>query len=388
MQEAIREELLDGWLFCNFTHRDSLTDSLLDLDSQAVSSRRWFYFVPSSGTPVKIVHAIEKTILDPLPGDRTFYTGKVELERLLSRFSGLTVAILSDQNIQVLSTFDASSAALAGLCGMKTVSAASLVQRIRGVLNAEGIASHERAADTLYRVVDEAWIRICRAFRDGTTIFEGDIQNLMLENLRKSGLITDHAPIVGAGHNSGNPHYSVPGDIISEHSRGKRLENGDVVQFDIWAKERQGIYADISWIGYCDKTVPQSINQRANLVFEARDLVKPAVEKAFQNNEKITGASLDIIVRNFLLARTSPETIQHRTGHGIDTQCHGSGVNIDSVEFPDNRYLLEGSCFSVEPGIYFNDCGFRTEIDVYLKNRKPVVSGREIQHSILLLQED
>jgi len=388
MQEAIREENLDGWLFCNFHHRDTFTDSLLELDPLAVSTRRWFYFVPSSGNPVKIVHAIEKNILDSLPGNSFLYTGKFELERLLSRFRGLTAAILSDPNIQVLSTFDASSASLAVFCGMKTVSAASLVQRIRGILDTEGIASHERAADILYLVVEEAWNRVCASFRDQTILFEGDIQNLMLDRFRASGLITDHAPIIAAGRNSGNPHYSVPGEECSGGGRGKRLEKGDVLQFDLWAKEPEGVYADISWIGFCGKTIPQSISNRANLVFEARDLVKPAVETALRNNEAITGASLDIIVRDFLLARTPAESVQHRTGHGIDTECHGSGVNIDSIEFPDHRFLLEGSCFSVEPGIYFSDCGFRTEIDIYLRNKKPVISGREIQHTLLQLQED
>jgi len=388
MQEAIREEILDGWLFCNFSHRDTLTDTLLDLDPLAVSSRRWFYLVPSSGTPVKIVHTIEKSILDALPGMDYLYNSKNELETLLSRFHGLTFAILCDPDIQVLSTIDAASASLALHCGITTVSAASLVQRISGVLDADDIASHERAADILYRVVDYAWNRICISFRDDSILYEGDIQNLMITQLHEKGLIFDHPPIVASGRNTGNPHYSIPGDINSAVSRGKKLEKEDVIQFDLWAKEPCGIYADISWTGYCGKTVPQSIVNRANLVFAARDLVKPAIENALAHNEKISGASLDVLVRNFLLARTPPESILHRTGHGIDTECHGSGVNIDSIEFPDHRYLLEGSCFSVEPGIYFSDCGFRTEIDIYLQNGKPVISGREIQHTLLLLQDD
>jgi Xaa-Pro aminopeptidase len=388
MQEAIREENLDGWLFCNFHHRDELTDSLLDLDRLSVSTRRWFYFVPASGNPVKIVHAIEKKILDSLPGDSFSYTGKIELERLLARFRGLTAAILSDENIQVLSTFDAASASLAASCGIRTVSAASLVQRFRGILDQEGIDSHGRAADILYSIVDESWKCVCASFRDQTSLFEGDIQNLMLDRFRDTGLITDHAPIVGAGRNSGNPHYSVPGEDLSVPGRGKRLEKGDVLQFDLWAKESGGIYADISWIGYCGTVIPQSISNRANLVFAARNLVKPAVEAAIADDKTITGASLDSIVREFLLARTPAESVQHRTGHGIDTECHGSGVNIDSIEFPDHRYLLEGSCFSVEPGIYFSDCGFRTEIDIYLHNKKPVISGREIQQALLQLQDE
>jgi Xaa-Pro aminopeptidase len=385
MQEAIRGESLDGWLFCNFAHRDSLTDSILGLNTEAISSRRWFYFVPASGTPLKIVHAIEKNILESLPGSQHTYAGKTELETLLVRLRGRTVAVLSDPNIQVLSTMDASSAALVAAAGAQLASAAPLIQRMKGVLDAKGIESHEYAAKVLYRIVHESWNLIREAFGANRAITEGEVQDFMLRSLADAGLVTDHPPIVGAGTNSGDPHYTVP--EANGAVRGKRIEAGDVVQFDIWAKKPDGIFADISWIGYCGKTVPESVAKRAKIVFDARDLVFPAIGRAFAGRGKVTGSELDAEVRSFLLAHAPAETVQHRTGHGIDTSCHGSGVNLDSVEFPDTRELLEGSCFSVEPGIYFSDCGFRTEIDIYIANGKPVISGGPIQHSLLTLQD-
>lgn len=394
MQEAIRGESLDGWLFCNFAHRDTLTDSILGLKPEAISSRRWCYYVPASGEPVKIVHAIEKNILESLPGTQSLYAGKAELEAHLARFRNRTIAVLSDPNIQVLSTLDASSAALVTAAGARLASAAPLIQRMRGILDAQGIRSHEFAAKVLYRIVHESWNLVQEAFRAGKDISEGEVQDFMLRSIADAGLVTDHPPIVGAGANSGDPHYTVPepAHVGSPHERGtqhaahgKKLEAGDVVQFDIWAKQPDGIFADISWIGYCGKTVPEGIAARANVVFDARDLVFPAIGRAFAKRGKATGSELDAEVRAFLLAHAPAETVQHRTGHGIDTACHGSGVNLDSIEFPDNRELLEGSCFSVEPGIYFSDCGFRTEIDIYIADGKPVISGGPIQHSLLTL---
>jgi Xaa-Pro aminopeptidase len=383
MQEAIRGESLDGWLFCNFAHRDSLTDSIFGLNTDAISSRRWFYFVPASGTPIKIVHAIEKSILESLPGSQRTYAGKAELEALIAQLQGRTIAVLSDPNIQVLSTMDASSAALVAAAGVRLASAAPLIQRMRGLLDAKGIESHEYAAKILYRIVHESWNLVREAFAANRAITEGEVQDFMLRSLADAGLVTDHPPIVGAGVNSGDPHYTVPEATGSV--RGKKLEAGDVVQFDIWAKRPDGIFADISWIGYCDKTAPETVAKRAQIVFDARDLVFPAIERAFSGRGKATGSELDAEVRSFLLAHAPAEAVQHRTGHGIDTSCHGSGVNLDSVEFPDTRELLEGSCFSVEPGIYFSDCGFRTEIDIYIANGKPVISGGPIQHSLLKL---
>ncbi len=380
VQKAIREEKLDGWLFCNFTHRDKLTDTLLSLHPGSVSSRRWFYLIPSEGEPVKIVHAIEKDILDSLAGSKTIYSSREELEVILCLHSGRHFAVLCDRNIQVLSTMDAASYNLVHSCGIETASAASLVQRVKGILDEKGFASHEKAAGILYGIVHDSWQLVVDAFKSHKTLHEGAIRDFMLTRFTEEGLVTDHDPIVATGPNSGNPHYTVQG-------KGHTFQDGDVVQFDLWAKYPDGMYADISWVGYCGSAVPEETQKRFALVSAARDMVKPAIEKAFEKGLSVTGSSLDARVRAFLLKNGPAESVQHRTGHGIDSDCHGSGTNLDSVEFPDTRLLLEGSCFSVEPGIYFADSGFRTEIDIYIKNGKPVISGGEIQRSLLTLQD-
>lgn len=384
MQKAIREERLDGWLFCNFSHRDTFTDALLNLDIQALSSRRWFYYIPASGEPIKIVHIIESNILSELPGTSTKYASLESLKTCLRQFSGQRIAILFDPEILVLSTIDASSYNLLVSCGIDTVSASTLIQRIKGILDEKGIQSHENAARILYKIVHKAWNFAKTQYVLNTVLCEGDIQDFILTQFDSEGLITDYPPIVAFGSNSGNPHYCIAGHRDTK-KRGAILQGGDVVQFDLWAKFPEGIYADISWIAYCGKDIPKEIQKRFAIVTAARDLVKPAIKKAFQSKTCITGKELDTIVRVYLLEHCPPEAIQHRTGHGIDTQCHGSGTNLDSIEFPDFRAVLEGSCFSVEPGIYFPDSGFRTEINIYIQNGKPVISGGEIQTSLFTL---
>ena len=379
-QKAIREECLDGWLFVNFAHRDRLTDSLLGLEPDAVSTRRWFFFVPAEGVPVKVVHAIEPSILDDLPGSTTTYYAYDELARILSTFAGKRVAILSDATIQVLSTFDAASADLVRNLGIETVSAAGLVQRVRGILGREGIASHERAAKSLYAIVGKTWAFVEAAFARGEEPFEAGIRDIMLSLLASEGLVTDHPPIVAAGANSGDPHYCVSGS-------GNRVRPDEILQFDVWAKTPGGIYADISWVGFTGSAIPTRARERFSLLCDARDRAVTAIESSLDSGIYPTGAGIDRIVRAKLLECVPPEAIRHRTGHGIDEECHGAGVNLDSVEFPDTRRILEGSCFSVEPGIYFEDEGYRTEIDVYISNGKPVISGDGVQNALLHFQE-
>jgi Xaa-Pro dipeptidase len=68
IQAALREAKLDGWLFYDFRHSDPLAYRILKLDENMLASRRWFYYIPASGEPVKIVQSIEQFKLDSLPG--------------------------------------------------------------------------------------------------------------------------------------------------------------------------------------------------------------------------------------------------------------------------------------------------------------------------------
>src|SRR4029079_2336662 len=73
IQSALRSAKLDGWLFYDFRASDPLAARILMLWEHASGSRRWYYFIPASGEPTKIVHSIERYKLDALPGKRLIY---------------------------------------------------------------------------------------------------------------------------------------------------------------------------------------------------------------------------------------------------------------------------------------------------------------------------
>src|SRR3954451_779153 len=83
IQTALREAKLDGWLFYDFRHSDPLAYRILKLDEKMFASRRWFYYVPASGEPVKIVQSIEQFKLDSLPGRKLVFRGWQELNARL-----------------------------------------------------------------------------------------------------------------------------------------------------------------------------------------------------------------------------------------------------------------------------------------------------------------
>jgi Xaa-Pro aminopeptidase len=183
---------------------------------------------------------------------------------------------------------------------------------------------------------------------------------------------------VAAGANTGNPHYDVQG-------AGAILREGDVIQIDLWARDSGpgGIYADISWVGvYGTVPLPRFEKAFGDLV-AAREGAWNFIRQELAAGRRPAGAEVDKKTREILIDLGYEGALRHRTGHGIDTEVHGSGVNMDSVEFPDSRPLLEGSCFSLEPGIYFPDFGMRTEIDVYIREGRPVISGQDRQFLLL-----
>ncbi|GIW11682.1 MAG: hypothetical protein KatS3mg061_2739 [Dehalococcoidia bacterium] len=65
----------------------------------------------------------------------------------------------------------------------------------------------------------------------------------------------------------------------------------------------------------------------------------------------------------------------HRTGHNLGEEVHGEGVNLDDLETHDERQLLPGTAVSVEPGIYLEDLGVRSEVNVIVHADRVEVTG-------------
>jgi Xaa-Pro aminopeptidase len=384
MQKAILEEGLDGWLFCNFRHRDRLADEILGISPSALNSRLWLYAVPASGEALGILHAIEQDSLgnanQRLPGLRVSYRSREELLSHLSRLAGKKWGVHISDKIPAISYLDAGTAGLLEQARLSLVSAEGLLQRFKGLLDSQGVEAHEQAARHLYEIVDIAWARVQKSFGEGSALFEGDIQRLMLEEFKRRNLVCEHPPIVAAGVNSANPHYDT-----GAGTPGAQFRENDLIQFDLFARDSGagGIYADISWVGVYAKAASPEIEGAFEKLVQAREGAYQFIKSELGAGRRPAGAAVDKKTREILHGFGYADAIRHRTGHGIDSEVHGSGVNMDSVEFPDTRLLLDGACFSIEPGIYMSDFGMRTEIDVYISGGQPMISGGERQFSLL-----
>jgi len=381
---AMLEENLCAWLFYNLHHKDPISDRILNISRTAVNTRPWIYLLRRDGSAEKLVHVIEEKILDHLSGRKRVYTSRQQfLSHLKDMAGGLRrVACQFSSELPGISFLDHGTARLLQDCGFALTGASSMIQRILGVLDREGIDSHHRAADHLYDIVEEVWKRLRKEMRSDTPVWESTMQGWILGLFEELDLTTDCAPIVAVGTHSADPHYS-PETGSSEH--GSLLSADSIIQLDLWAKEKKpgAVYADISWVGVLGTQAPPGVQAVFRAVVEAREVGLRFIGETLSEGRSVSGEQVDRRVRAFLEQSGYGEYVRHRTGHAIGEEVHGFGVNLDSVEFPDPRLLLEGSCFSIEPGLYLKEFGLRSEINVYISSGKPAVSGKKPQFELL-----
>ena len=98
----------------------------------------------------------------------------------------------------------------------------------------------------------------------------------------------------------------------------------------------------------------------------------------------VRGFEVDAAARGVLIDAGFSGHILHRTGHSLGEEVHGNGVHMDDYETHDDRRLLPGTGFTIEPGLYFDDFGVRLEINMLVRERDAIVTG-PIQTEIVRL---
>jgi Xaa-Pro aminopeptidase len=289
----------------------------------------------------------------------------------------------SPQNaIPYVSRVDAGTVELVRAFGVEVRSSADLVQRFEAVWSREQYASHRRAARGVREVVSEAFVEIGRRAQAGAGCSEAAIQRFILERFERRGLATAHPPIVAAGPHSADPHYQ-PAEPSAP------IAAGDFVLIDLWAKEPQGVYADITWTGYVGAEVPARYADVFAVVRRARDAGVEAVRAAVRAGRTLRGCEVDDTVRAVIGAAGYGDRFVHRTGHSIGYEVHGNGANVDGFETRDERRLLPHTCFSIEPGIYLSgEFGVRSEVNVYVDATDAVVTGLPVQDRVVAILGD
>ena len=386
VQDALKADRLDGWLLYDFRGLNAIAADVTGVSRQEghLATRRWYYLIPATGEPRALVHALEKKTLAHLPGTSIRYAGRDQLEAgLRATLSGMRRVAMEyspDCAIPYVSRVDGGTIELVRRFGIEVVSSGDLVQRFSAVWDDDTIASHRTASDKLYRVKERAFETIARRLHDGAATTEYDIQQLMMRWFDDEGLMIDAAPNVSAAENTGNPHYQA---TASQH---RAIRPGDLVLLDLWGKLAApgSVFADITWMGFAGPRVPDHFAAPFAAIRDARDAAVSLVRDSIHTGRDVRGWEVDRAASAVLHAAGYGHGIIHRTGHSLGESVHGNGVNMDDYETHDDRRLLPGSGFTIEPGVYFEEFGVRTEINMVVGAREASVTG-PVQTEILTL---
>lgn len=374
-QKFLRELDLDGWLLYDFHGNNPLARRFLGMGSDKITTRRFFYWIPATGEPVKLVHAIEERALDDCIGKKKIYSSWQSLEAhlrdLLKGIKKVAMEYSPKNQIPYVSLVDAGTVDLIRSFGPVVVSSADFLGVFTAVLTEEQIQSQMRAASRLQNIVFDTWKWVGE--RVGK-ITEYDAQQKILEEFQKSHLIYDHAPIVAVNANSADPHYEPTKKGASP------IQKGDWLLIDLWAKEKEGIYGDLTRVAVLAEKPTAKQQKIFDIVRLAQKTGYSLVKSRFLEKKRVEGWEVDAAVRSCIEEAGFGPFFTHRTGHNIERDLHGSGASMDNLEMHDVRPILLGTCFSIEPGIYLpNEFGLRLEFDVlvHLDGRVEISGGEQ-----------
>lgn len=383
IQAALRQFGLDGWLIYDFRGSNLLARRVVGFRDDQMGSRRWFYFIPASGQPRKLVHRIESTALADLPGDTTVYLRWQELE---AGVKGLVAGArrvameYSPRNANpYVSRVDAGTVELVRSTGVEVVSSGDLVQQFEATWDDEQIAMHHAAAEHTNSAYAAAWQFVASEIATSGSVLETAVQARIMDHFAAHGLTTYHPPIVGVNEHSGDPHFD------TSPATDRPIKPGDFVLIDLWAKlqKPRSVYSDLTRVAFVGPTVPERHAAVFQIVAAARDAAIALVTAAFAAGRPIAGHEVDQAARDVISAAGYGDYFIHRTGHNIGQEVHGNGANIDGLETREDRLLLPRTCFSIEPGIYLPEFGIRSEVNVLIgPDRRVHVTGGPLQTEV------
>ena len=381
VQAALRERGFDGWLIYDFKDRNPIGRSLLGLEW---TTRRGFALVPANGQPRLLIHAIEHSSWRHLDWPKASYSSRQHMEAglrdLLAGCKRVAAETSARSDVPYLDLIPAGMRDIILETGVELHSSGDLVSTFYAVWTPAQRREHGRASQLVKTVAREAFARAAHHVSRGETLTEGALATWIRGELAARGAPAQTDCIVAIGPKAADPHYD-PGDV------GEPIRAGDLLLIDLWgACHDDSVPADQTWMGYLGSELPPRIAELWQVVKAARDGVVASLRERHASGDVIRGFEADDVARGIITDAGYGEYFIHRTGHSIDRDIHGRGPNLDNLETRDDRILVPGVGFSVEPGIYIaDDVGIRTELNMHMGPDGPEVTVDEPQQDVFLL---
>ncbi len=380
IQEMLQQQGLKGWLLYDFHEINPIARRMAPLPDDPLLSRRWAWWIPARGEPAWLVHAIERGQFAGYDARFVTYSSWQSFERALLDLTGgpgpIACEYSPDCGIPYVSWLDAGTAEQLRRLGYELRSSADLIQAVYATWTPAQLETHRRAVQICLDAKERAFAAIAERLRAGVPTTELDIQQVILDYFHDHHLDPGHPPIVAVNEHAGDPHY---GPTPERHSP---IHPGDLILIDLWGKLKDvpdAVFADMTWMGYAGEQIPARMQEAFDVVARARDAGVALVQARVAAGAPVAGWEIDDAVREVIRSAGYGDYFIHRTGHSIDADLHGSGVNIDNLETRDTRRIIPHIGFSIEPGVYLPEFGVRLEIDVYVHEDRAEVTTLPLQ---------
>jgi len=382
IRNFLKSEKIEGWLMADFHARNNIAVEFLGLNPHL--TRRSFYFIPAEGEPTALVNHIEKDRFEHLPGRKIHFSNykmlESELSSVLSGVTRVAMEFSPNNRLPYIGLVDAGTIELIKSFGVEIVSSADIISYFQARMTTWQVELHKRAAKLINDIKDEAFAFIRDSLMKKKMINERMVVLYILRRFEENNLVTDFPPCCAVDKNIINPHYD------PTQAKSSPIEEGSLILIDLWAKlkTQKAVFADITWMAYAGEEVPEIYQQIFSTVTFARDKAVNFIAQKLEQGP-VYGYEVDDACREVITEAGYGDNFFHRTGHSILEKVHGPGPNIDNLETEDKRKLLPGHLFSIEPGIYLDEYGFRSEIDCMLTDDGPEVTTKPMQTEIIPL---
>ena len=407
---------MDGWLFTDFQGHDFITKEFLELGNR-FCTRRLFYLIPAQGEPVKVLSAIEPLLLEHLPGKKILYQGIEGQKKVLSELlkPGMKIACQYSPggNVPTISSMDAGLIEYLRTYGIEPVTSADLMQHFGAVLTEHQIETHRQAGVIIHKILTDtfSWIRekidagtyideyamlqkmqelirqeniyswIREKIDAGTYIDEYAMLQKMQELIRQENIYMDSPPFFGIDEHACDPGYE------PNENDSKQIREGSRLIIDIAGRlpEEDAVYYDVSWCMNVGEKIEPEYKKWFQIVYDAREDARQFIQARLDEGETVRGYEVDRRLKERFEQLGCAQYLMHRTGHNIGHRCHGIGANLDDYETHDDRCLLPGTMFSIEPGLYTEKYGVRLEYDVHITSERETKVYGPVQDEILVI---
>lgn len=352
---------VDGWLLADTAGQNPVARGLVAPTGEP--TRRWFYLVPRKGEPTILCHVAEAGAFAAVAGKRVTYNGYRDLDRALKALlkGKRTVAMEYSPKgaLPGLSRIDAGTLELVRGAAVKVVSSDVLVQFVKATWGPSGRRSHYVAAHHLVELRKDALALLRERLAAGAAVTELDVQERIARGMVLRGLVGP-TPRVAFGAHAGDPDY------VAAAGRAATLQPGDVVLLSLAGKVTGGVYAAQTWVAVADRKPSIELAVTFEAVRSARDAALALVRDRLQRRRAVQGWEVDRAARDLFVKGGLDARALHRTGHSLDVDLYGSGTDLDDLEVRDGRNLVQGTGFTVGPGLYYDGFGVRSEVSAFL----------------------